>query len=307
MADQSIADRYPCAFAVVRELRSGAARILGKPVDYLIRTHGESFWAEAERLVGWSLRLGGTPYSALLDYTLEYLRAQALFRRSHQYTHVNYEDARREVYDNPAVMQGFYLDGLMLTHAFWPIHYDIHRFFQHEFLPRVPDAGTGSEIGFGHGLYLLDLLNARPGATTVSYDISEFSEEYANRLLRLGGIDPARFELHQADARERLPIDDASCEWMIFAEVLEHIPDPAYALRELARCLVPGAPLFATTVIDSNAIDHLYQFEDVVQIRTMLRESGFEIAIERTFRVSDYEGETRDPTTDVAFVCTRVP
>lgn len=43
----------------------------------------------------------------------------------------------------------------------------------------------------------------------------------------------------RADA-QRLPLRDASCDVILATEVLEHLPDPAAALAEMARCLRPG-------------------------------------------------------------------
>jgi hypothetical protein len=83
---------------------------------------------------------------------------------------------------------------------------------------------------------------------------------------------------------------------------MEHIPDPLFSLRELRRTMQPGAPVFITTVVNSNAIDHLYLFREPVEIRSMIREAGFELAAEKHFGVSDYAGNAKDPSIDVACV-----
>jgi ubiquinone/menaquinone biosynthesis C-methylase UbiE len=300
---EAVAARYPRAAQVVRQMYATSARLLIGQVETLIDRRADAFWAEAERLIGLADAVGGSPLEALLEYTVAYLKEQARYLATREYSHSDFETVRREVYDNSEVMERFYLQGLMLTHAFWPIHFDIHEFFRRQFLPLVPPEGLGAEIGYGHGLYLLDVLAARPGATTRSYDISRCSQNYARRLLRAGGIAESRFDLEIGDVREPLPLDDQSCDWLIFAEVLEHIPDPGFALRELRRCLKPGRPLFATTVIDSNALDHLYQFEDVPAVRALLNDTGFEIVADKTLAVRDYDEKARDPSIDVVFVC----
>ena len=106
--------------------------------------------------------MGGNPSQALLEYTLAYLKEQARFLKTGEYSNSDFDDVLRDVYANPEVMEKFYLAGLMLTHAFWPIHFDMHEFFVHEFVPLVPNEATGAEYGFGHGLYLLDVLSAKP-------------------------------------------------------------------------------------------------------------------------------------------------
>src|SRR5439155_25312664 len=98
------------------------------------------------------------------------------------------------------------------------------------------------------------------------YDISEFSRSYAARLLRQGGIAADRFELGFADVREPLPAEPGAFRWAIFAEIMEHIPDPLTSLRYLRTCMAPGAPVFITTVLNSNAIDHLYLFTHADQV-----------------------------------------
>jgi ubiquinone/menaquinone biosynthesis C-methylase UbiE len=252
-----------------------------------------------------SALLGGSPVESLAEYTVMYLKEQIRFEKTGQYASNDFDDVRRAVYENPEVMRRFYLEGLMLTHAFWPIHLDIHGMFTAAFLPRVSDGGVGLEVGFGHGLYLLEILTERPHTRTESYDISPYSLEYARRLLAVSGIPALRFELAIADVRERLPLADASRSWAVFAEVLEHIPNPKEALAELARVLAPGAPLFATTVLFSSAIDHITQFHSDAEVRGLLESAGFDITDARAFAVKDYVRSTNDRTIDLAYVAVR--
>ena len=297
--------RYPRAAALAAEIQALDAPLLARQVELNVRRHGEAFWREAERLLSLAEHLPGRPLAALLEYTVGYLRAQARFQASDSYSHTDFEAARREVYDNPDVMEGFYLLGLLLTHAFWPIHFDIHAIFRDRFLPLVPPTGLGTEVGYGHGLYLLDLLAARPQVRTISFDISRHSQRFAAQVLRTGGIEPARFDLRLGDARECLPLANGQCQWMICAELLEHVPDPAFVLRELHRCLAPDGPLFIVTVVDGNALDHLYRFRSPEEILALVGDCGFRIGAARTLAVRDYEPRTRDSTIDVVLVLHR--
>jgi hypothetical protein len=294
--------KYPRTSRVIREILERSPMFLRGQLTLLVKDRSEEFWPQAERLVGLSEALGGTPSASLIEYTVAYLKEQIRFLQTKEYSHSDFESARREVYDNPEVMEKFYLDGLMLTHAFWPIHLDIHRFFEDEFVRRVPDAGVGAEFGFGHGLYLLDVLQARPHTRARGFDISEFSKAYANRLLRQANIDASRFELGFADVREPLPVPAGELRWAIFAEIMEHIPDPLTSLRYLRAALAPDAPVFITTVLNSNAIDHLYLFTHFDQVRAMLKDAGFSIVAERELRVADY-ATAKDPSIDVVCVC----
>ncbi len=296
---------FPRAAAFVADIQALDTPLLARQVELAARRHGEAFWREAERLLRLAEQLPGRPLPALLEYTVTALRAQAQFQASDRYSCCDFDAARRAVYDNRDVMEGFYLLGLLLTHAFWPIHFDIHVFFREHFLPRVAPTGMGTEVGYGHGLYLLDILTARPATRTVSFDISPHAQRFAARLLRAGGIAPDRFDLRLGDARARLPLADGQCRWMVCAEVLEHVPDPAGVLRELRRCLAVGSPLLIVTVVDGNALDHLYRFRSPAEIHALVEDCGLRIRSTRTLAVRDYEPRTRDVTRDVVLVAER--
>jgi len=294
---------YPRAAAVAADLLRQAKMLFAGQLDHQINKHGPEFWRQAERLIGYSSALGGNPSQALMEYTLAYLKEQARYVKSGEYSNTDFDVVLRDVYDNPEVMQKFYLDGLMLTHAVWPIHFDMHHFFRREFLMRVPNEGVGAEYGFGHGLYLLDILTERGMTNARGFDISTYSVDFASRLLAHGGVDASRFQLELADVRRPFDVEDAAFSWAVFAEIIEHIPDPLFSLRELRRTMRAGAPLFATTVLHSNALDHIYQFADVEEVRTLVRSAGFEIGTERILRVRDYDANARDPSVDIALVC----
>ncbi len=302
-ATETIRVTYPGAAELVGNLRSTMGRLITGPIDWLAQERGEGFWKQAEWLADLSRKMDGNPCESLAEYTVMILKEQIAFQATGEYSASDFDEVRRTVYDNPDVMRAFYLEGLMLTHAFWPIHYDIHTFFRDDFLSSVPEGSVGFELGYGHGLYLLEILCHRQGTSTTSFDISEHSQHYARRLLGVAGIAEDRFDLKLGDAREALDLEDSSQDWAVCAEVLEHIPDPRYALEQLARTLKGGALLFATTVLDSNAIDHLYQFADQEEVKALFAETGFEVVAERVLKVRDYFPKSSDPTVDLAYIC----
>lgn len=301
------APEFPLAAEVVEEILRLSPLVMRSQLAFLIVERGLRFWQAAERLVRLARALGGSPARSLVEYTIAILRDQVRFLKSGEYTHADFEQARQAVYDNPEVMENFYLEGLMLTHAFWPIHFDVHAFFAKEFLPRVANGAAGAEVGFGHGLYLLEVLENTKGTFAQGYDISEFSRKYAAQLLRHGGVPQHRFRLEIADVRNPLSAKDGVFRWAIFAEVLEHVPDPLFSLREIRRCLAPDAPLFLTTVVNSNALDHLWLFKSVDEVDEMVRDAGLEVLTKRTFAVADYGMGARDPTVDVVYLCQSSP
>ena len=297
------ASHYPLAAEVCSGILEQGRNLLAKQIAYQAETHGEAFWEEAQRLVALSQSLGGKPVEAILEYTLAYLKEQAAFVATGEYSNDSFDTVNENVYSNPDVMLGFYLDGLMLSHAFWPIHFDMHKFYRREFLSRVPDAGVGAEFGFGHGLYLHDLLLESQERIVHGYDISEHAIQFAGRLLAQAGLPEHRYQLNAGNVCKPMDLASGSLRWAICAEVMEHIPDPVFSFGQIQSFLQPGAPFFITTVANSNAIDHLHLFTDISQVHDVLEQAGLQVVAEQSFAVADYAAASRDPTVDFAFVC----
>ncbi len=296
---------YPKTHAFVEELEKNNFHIILDQINDLASEFGDEYFNLTERLLSFSDKIGGNPLDSINEYTVHYLREQVSFSATGQYSNVDFNDVFENVYDNEKVMKAFYLEGLMLTHAFWKIHFLIHRYFTDQFVPQISAGAYGSEFGYGHGLYLAEIFDTYPNVRTKSFDISKYSQEFAEKLLLTAGIDPARFDLQIADMRKRFPLDDESIEWAIFAEILEHIPDPAYSLSELARCVKDAAPVFITTVVDSNAIDHIYMFENPDEVRDIIENAGFTIMSEKILEVAELFPGSKDKTIDLAFICRR--
>jgi ubiquinone/menaquinone biosynthesis C-methylase UbiE len=96
-----------------------------------------------------------------------------------------------------------------------------------------------------------------PGGHVTGIELSAAMVAVAQTNVREAGVD--NVEVRQGDAQE-LPLDDASFDRAVCHAGLMHVPDPARALSELARVLVPGGRLVANvwgpegeTVIDAVA------------------------------------------------------
>lgn len=94
------------------------------------------------------------------------------------------------------------------------------------------------DIGCGRGTLLRGLNHALPGARLVGCDISSGSVEMVKSL---------GFEAHVADISTGLPFDDEVFDCVIYGEVIEHVVDPDWTLREIARVLRPNGTLIVTT------------------------------------------------------------
>ncbi|MEL7490901.1 MAG: class I SAM-dependent methyltransferase [Pseudomonadota bacterium] len=74
-----------------------------------------------------------------------------------------------------------------------------------------------------------------------AFDISPRMLDESERRLKAQGVTP---NLHLADAT-KLPFEDNQFDIIMTAHMLEHLPTPALALRELIRVLKPGGRLIA--------------------------------------------------------------
>jgi SAM-dependent methyltransferase len=123
------------------------------------------------------------------------------------------------------------------------------RYLVKRFLSRVSDLAATErprrvlEVGCGEGIVLATLAARLPGARLDGLELDETTLEQAR--LRCPGA-----TLVRGDACE-LPFGDRSFDLVVCLEVLEHLPEPARALRELKRvaraaCLlsVPHEPFF---------------------------------------------------------------
>ena len=92
--------------------------------------------------------------------------------------------------------------------------------------------GVALDAGCSSGYLLEDLRRERPGAELIGVDLVAAGLRKAHAL-----VPDAHLALADVCA---LPIDDATIDAVVSANLLEHVPDDAGALREFARVLRPG-------------------------------------------------------------------
>ena len=100
------------------------------------------------------------------------------------------------------------------------------------------------EIGCGRGGFALWLRSQAPSGCLAAADFSPAAVRRGQDVARDRGTTGIQWEVGDI---QRIAHRDSSFDTVISTETIEHLPDPARALRELARVLKPGGRLFLTT------------------------------------------------------------
>jgi 2-polyprenyl-3-methyl-5-hydroxy-6-metoxy-1,4-benzoquinol methylase len=279
-----------------------AGDLLAPSINYLVENEGEEFWNNAEDLLKVFKRLTGADYERRLEalprYTYKYLQTQVAYTRKGEYASSSFEDVREKVYDNAEVMEGFYLDGLYLTQAFWPGHLLVNRFFRKEFLKRVPAGAHFLEIGVGHGWFFSEILLQNPNAKATGMDISPYSIKFTDLLCKVRGVDPSRYSMRQGDAVQDLGVPAGSLDAVICGEVLEHVEEPIKLAQKIHEALRPGGLAYFSAPAKSDAMDHIHEFADADKVVELIRDAGLTPVVTQSLSLSDWNtsGRNWDPT-----------
>jgi SAM-dependent methyltransferase len=111
------------------------------------------------------------------------------------------------------------------------------RRWMHAELHDLPPNSPVLEVGCGDASFTKELAKYSPDVTAI--DIS--SAQIAENNRRFAGI-----KFLQHDVAEQFPFANATFEVIWCSEVLEHLFDPAFALREMHRIMRPGGRLLVT-------------------------------------------------------------
>ncbi|MFC1587431.1 class I SAM-dependent methyltransferase [Planctomycetota bacterium] len=277
--------------------------VLATPIgEFMDGPGGESYVSQAEwilellqRKVGGNSDAFQRAMDAYGQVCFDFIRMQRTFEQRGEYHNRHYETMCQQVYQDAETMAGYYLDGLLMTFAFWPNHQAIYLFFRNCFLPRLQKPKKLLEVGVGHGLFSLSALEHCPALELRGLDISEFSLQYTRELLQKSSIPDRRYQLQQGDILDGAPEWMAGVDAAVCGEVLEHVPHPEKVLSAIRRSVKPHAFVFLTTCANAEAVDHFYLFHSADHIRSFLYEQAFAILDELVLAVPGLEGAPRIP------------
>jgi len=134
-------------------------------------------------------------------------------------------------------------------------------------------------VGFGTG-YELKLAQDRcPSWELVAFDRSAEAAGYASDLLRHFGCDTSclRLDTFPLETDDGIESYEHRYGKVVLCEVLEHLEQPAHAIRNLARALAPGGHMFLTMAINLAQEDHIYLYRSIDEAREQVTAQGLEI------------------------------
>ncbi len=133
--------------------------------------------------------------------------------------------------------------------------------FTQVLLRRVPGGATKLlDVGCGLAPAAHALLPKLPGVNYIGVDADEQRLREAENLLT-GLPYRDRVELRPGRA-EHLPCPDAECEFVLTSMTLQHLPDPAAAVRDVARVLAPGGVFVA---VEPDNTNNLFYFDGMLE------------------------------------------
>lgn len=271
-------------------------------IKLLRQRYGKEYVEVAESILFLFEQLGLDAVKIGRKYIYDYLKQLDYFLKYQDYGHDDFERIRGNIYDNEKVMLETYMPGLLISYAYTTILYEKNHLFLNEFLPRIGHKSDGIEVGFGEGFYLWETLKELHQVTISGFDISPYAIRFASNLLGLAGIPENQYKLFYGNIFEGIAQPECSKDFAILAEVIEHIPEPQIGIREIVRILKKGGILYLTTVINSNHMDHISNFESPEFVESMLKKEGLEIIAKKIYHMTEDFLESKDLSIGLAYV-----
>jgi SAM-dependent methyltransferase len=233
--------------------------------------------ATTERAAAASRRLAGREAEFAQGYrwTCDRLREEELFfHREGRYRLSTFAEANAEVYSNHEYM-GPYVNGLLLTQTLWFNHVGTFDMFLERVLGPTDRPFDYLEIGPGHGLAVY-FATEHPQARSVSaWDVSATSlAETRAALDALGVTKPVA--LTEVDILSAAA-PDQQYDLVVISEVLEHLEDPASAVRFLRKVIRPDGRIFLNVPVNSPSPDHIYLFSNPDEVVGLVEANGFKV------------------------------
>jgi 2-polyprenyl-3-methyl-5-hydroxy-6-metoxy-1,4-benzoquinol methylase len=263
----------------------------GKKLRKNMGSFGDSYYKVAETFFERYLAILAAE-GKTLDYAIDcYLQMIAdvnsetvEFLRSGKYTSSTFQEVNERVYARPETME-YYMHGLILSQFLWKHHYGMFEYFISNFPKYAASAKSYLEVGVGHGFVLSKAVEVLDEAVQVTaVDISETSLRLAKSFVGNDRVDYRLRDIFTFNEGHKF-------DFIVLGEVLEHVEQPLALLVKLHELLADGGVFFFTTPTNAPAIDHIYLFNSVDEIRELVKQAGFQIKSELALPSEDVSPE----------------
>ena len=294
-------------FRSIVELISAQNPLQKKRIEAFCASQDETYWRFAEDL-SQILNEGFLTTQEARDEAaksynkmcMDFLREQIKFRKTGKYAIYDSSIAESEVYNDINVMR-YYMIGLLMSYMLWQNHYKLFRFF----LDNLPQGNVRNylEVGVGHGLFSSTMLSRFPDIRGTGIDISDTSIRVARSVLEAFKVDNNRLTVIHSDYL-KADIEPGHFDFIIMGEVLEHVNDAPDFMARTKQILAPEGRVYLSTCANCPALDHVYHFHCVREIRDLMTEAGFRIVSDLALPADDVpEEEWEKELTTINYCC----
>ncbi len=235
---------------------------------------------------------------AYLHVCNDMLIEQIKFARTGIYNHSSAAEANRAIYSDQKVMS-YYMHGAALSQFLWRNHYLMFRFFVDE-IQKVNDVKNYLEIGAGHGLFLTEAIKCFKNASFKVVDISPTAINMSRRAVQIMVDNNPEIKLIESDIFNYY--HNEPFDFITMGEILEHVEAPLALLRKARELMADRGKAFITTCANCPAIDHIYLFRKVQEIRNLIDKSGLSIFKELVLPIEDFSlAESEDLNLGISY------
>jgi SAM-dependent methyltransferase len=282
---------YP-SFAEIIDLIAVKSPLQKKRLEKYLSSKDDIFFTEAEQFAndyaGYLKNQGMNieyAISAYLRLCNDMLKAQIRFMKTGTYPFDASNNVINQLYEDETEMKS-YMIGLALSQFLWGTHYDIYSFFENSMQINFETIHTYLEVGPGHGLFLnkaLDFLDERVKITAI--DLSPISLNITKSII--GFFKPQRHNIKYLNADILQANIDETFDFIVMGEVLEHVESPNMLLLKISELLDPHGRAFISSCVNCPAVDHVYHFKTVNEIRELFAQCNLQIQRELVLPVEN--------------------
>src|SRR5260221_4447540 len=196
------------------------------------------------------------------------MKCQIYFMKTGKYPANSSEEANENIYANETIMK-LYMVGLAMSQFLWSSHYELYSCLIKSLTKYSKNIRAYLEIGPGHGVFLnkaVELIGVESKITVV--DISSTSISITKSILNYFKQKNKNINYYNTVIIYlKLHV---TYNFLTMGEVLEHVNFPEKLLLKLRDLLTERGRAFVSTCVNCPAIDHVYHFKSVGEIRDLL-------------------------------------